>query len=118
MRNRKAVFNLLGGIMILLVGCQVGMLLASDKPEETRNEVTRAEAGAGEAGVRNDAEASSATSATPASMASILDEMREQISIQRKQIDKLQSALEQQPRRSHLGQRQQRKPFRRGGGGR
>jgi len=72
------------------------MLLASDKPEETRNEVTRAEAGAGEAGVRNDAEASSATSATPASMASMLDEMREQISIQRKQIDKLQSALEQQ----------------------
>jgi hypothetical protein len=91
MRRQKAIAVCFYLCLILLVGCQVGTLLASDKPEETRKEVARTEAGA-----RNDAEASSATSAIAASVANMMDEMREQISIQREQIEKLQSALEKQ----------------------
>lgn len=91
MRNRKAVLNLRSGILIVLVGCQVGMLMAADQPEKAREEMARAETGA-----RNNAEASAPSNASPAAVAAELNEMRELMDSQRKQIEKLQSALEQQ----------------------
>jgi hypothetical protein len=91
MRNRKAVMNLWSGILVMLVVFQAGMLMASNKTEEGSKEEARAEAG-----TSSEAVPASANSATVASVASMMDEMREQISAQRKQIEKLQSALEKQ----------------------
>jgi hypothetical protein len=91
MRNRKATLIQLSKILILLVGCRVGVLIADDQPEKAREEMSRAEID-----VRNNAEASAPSNASPAALANELKEMRELIDGQRKQIEKLQSALEQQ----------------------
>ena len=75
MRKQMAVASCIYVYLILLIGGPVRFLLALDAPKEAGGE---------------------AADATTASVTNMIDEMREQISIQRKQIEKLQSALEQQ----------------------
>jgi|WetSurMetagenome_2_1015567.scaffolds.fasta_scaffold101391_1 hypothetical protein len=91
MHKRKTYLHLMRGILVLLFGCQIGFLAASDQPEKARVEVASAEATA-----PANAEASAPANAAPATLANELNEMREQINDQRRQIEKLQSALEQQ----------------------
>jgi hypothetical protein len=90
MLKRRGVNCLLTCILVLLIGCQAGMLMAAGKSEKASEEATRTETSA------PSAEASVPANPSPATVASELNEMRELIDIQRKQIEKLQSTVEQQ----------------------
>ena len=90
MLKRKTCLNMVGGILVLIFGCQFRSLQAGDRPED-RKEMARAETG-----VRNAPEAGAPSTPTPAVVAIELNEMRELINLQRKQIEKLQSTVEQQ----------------------
>jgi hypothetical protein len=90
MLKQRGVDCILTCILILLIGCQSGLLMAAGKSEKESETAARTEPSA----------PSAATSApagpSPAIIASELNEMRELIDMQRKQIEKLQSTVEQQ----------------------
>jgi hypothetical protein len=93
---RKAILSLFRITLVVIVGIQMMPLQAADRLSGSSAEAAKAETI-----MRSEAESSPAASAptaspTAASMTSMMDEMREQIIVQRKQIEKLQSALEQQ----------------------
>jgi hypothetical protein len=90
MLKRRGVNCLLTCILILLIGCHAGLLMAAGKSEKASEEAARTESGA------PSAEASAPASPSPATVASELNEMRELIDIQRRQIEKLQTTVEQQ----------------------
>ncbi len=79
------------GILVLLFGCQIGSLEASDQPDKARVEVASAETTA-----PANAAASAPANPSPATLANEINEMKELIDSQRRQIEKLQSALEKQ----------------------
>lgn len=83
----------MSGILILFFGCQIGSLLAADPDEERSQEMARAETAA-----RNAAETTVPSSPSPAALASELNERRELINLQKKQIEKLQSTVDMQQR--------------------
>ena len=91
MHKRKAYLPSIIGILVLLFGCQIRSLDASDRLDTARGEVVSAEASA-----PTKAEASAPANPSPATLASEINEMKELIDIQRRQIEKLQSALEKQ----------------------
>ena len=91
MHKRKTYLHLMIGILVLFLGCQIGLLAASDQPEKVRVAVASAEATA-----PANAAASAPANPSPATLASEINEMRELINDQRRQIEKLQSALEKQ----------------------
>jgi hypothetical protein len=90
MLKRKTCLNIVGGILVLIFGCQIRSMQAGDQPED-KKEAARAESGA-----RNDAETSEPGNPSPATIANELNEMRDLIDSQRRQIEKLQSMVEQQ----------------------
>ena len=79
------------GILVFLFGCQLGSLAASDQAEKARVEVASAVATA-----PANAAASAPANPSPATLANEVNEMRELINDQHRQIEKLQSALEKQ----------------------
>ncbi len=91
MRKRKTYLPLMSGILVLLFGCLVGSLEAADQPEKASVEAAGAETAA-----PANAEPSAPNNPSPATLASEINEMKELIDIQRRQIEKLQSALEKQ----------------------
>jgi hypothetical protein len=91
MRRRKTYQHLTSAIFILFFGCQAESLQASGQPDKASQEVAVVATAA-----RTETEASAANNPSPAALASALNEMRELIDSQRKQIEKLQSALEKQ----------------------
>ena len=91
MHKQKTYLHLMSGILVLLFTCRAGYLQASDQPEKARVEVASAEATA-----PANAEASVPANPSPATLASEINAMKELIDIQRRQIEKLQSALEKQ----------------------
>ena len=91
MHKRKMYLHLMIGILVLLFGCQIGLLAASDQPEKARVEVASAEAA-----TPANAAASAPANPSPATLANEISEMKELIDSQHRQIEKLQSALEKQ----------------------
>jgi len=91
MRRRKTYQHLTSAVFILFFSCQAGSLQASNQPDKASQEVAVVATAA-----RTETEASAANNPSPAAVASALNEMRELIDSQRKQIEKLQSALEKQ----------------------
>ncbi len=85
MRKRKPVLNILGSILMLIAGCRIPTLLASDQSDEKRQQIARADT-------------NSASNASSATASSEMNEMRELIDSQRRQIEKLESMVEQQQR--------------------
>ena len=91
MHKRKTYLHLTTGILVFLFGCQLGSLAASDQAEKARVEVASAVATA-----PANAAASAPANPSPATLANEVNEMRELINDQHRQIEKLQSALEKQ----------------------
>lgn len=91
MRQRKTYLPPMSGILVLLFGCLIGSLQAADQPEKSKPETTSAEIA-----TRAGAEANSASNPSPATLADEINEMKQLIEIQRRQIEKLESALEKQ----------------------
>jgi hypothetical protein len=91
MVKRKTHLHLMIGILVLLFGCHLRSLDASD-----RLDTAREEAGSAETSAPAKAEASAPANPSPATLASEINEMKELINDQRRQIEKLQSALERQ----------------------
>jgi len=91
MLMRKSFGGCFYFFLILLAAFPVRTTLASDRPEEAHRETARADADSS----RN-ADAGNASVPSAASVAAEINEMKEMIYSQRKQIEQLQSELEQQ----------------------
>jgi hypothetical protein len=87
---RKAICGFIRCCLILLVGSQFVPLRAGDQPEKERQEIARADTD-----TRSNVEPNTTSSASPATLASTLEAMKQQIEIQQEQIEKLQSTLDQ-----------------------
>lgn len=83
MHKRRILLYLLSNILILLFGCSIRSLQASDQPEEEHRQVATVDA-------NNASRVSSKT------IANEIEELRELIGNQRSQMEKLQSAVDQQ----------------------
>lgn len=91
MHKRKTSKYLISGILVLLFGCLNGSLQAADQSERATVEAAGAETAASA-----ETEPAAAANPSPAALASTINEMRELIDNQRRQIEKLQSTLEKQ----------------------
>jgi hypothetical protein len=85
MRMRKSPLNLLSLILVLISGCQIPFLAASDRAEEEHQQIVLADS-------------SNTNNAASPTVSSEIDELRKLIEGQRKQIETLQSIVEQQQR--------------------
>jgi hypothetical protein len=90
MRKQRTVFYLMSSILILLFGCQ--SLLVFGQAAE------KAELALADTNARNDVATANARTSAPATLTSNIDELREMISNERKQIEMLQSTLDKQQR--------------------
>ena len=91
MHKRKAYLPSIIGILVLLFGCQLRSLDASDRLDTAREEAVSVETRASA-----NTEASAPANPSPAALAKEINDMKDLIDSQRRQIEKLQSAMEKQ----------------------
>jgi hypothetical protein len=89
-RMGQAIYRVFGCSVILLVGLQILPSWAAEPPAEEHPEIVRADLESG-----SDPEAGTASNAFPATMAGTIEALKQQVELQQKQLEKLQSALSQ-----------------------